>query len=137
MFCGGETNRGNECDSSSEPEAEADDEEDILENIYGVEHKIAVHDISINSGRYTIVEKYHEVDAEEARRVRFIMREMLENSGNTNLGDLLPFLQWVDFMGLEKRFKKLMEKLDKFMQDLVNERRQVILGGVGLLMLLF
>ncbi|KAK4478300.1 hypothetical protein RD792_017589 [Penstemon davidsonii] len=51
MFCGGETNRGNECDSSSEPEAEADDEEDILENIYGVEHKIVVHDISINSGR--------------------------------------------------------------------------------------
>ncbi|KAI3465301.1 hypothetical protein Pfo_021964 [Paulownia fortunei] len=66
-------------------------------------------------------------DAEEARRVRFIMREMLEYSGNTNLGDLLPFLQWVDFQGLEKRFATLMEKLDKFMQDLVNERRELVL----------
>ncbi|KAL2534174.1 Cytochrome [Abeliophyllum distichum] len=64
------------------------------------------------------------VDAEEARRVRFIMREMLEHSGNTNLGDFLPFLQWVDFQGLEKRFANLMKKLDKFMQELVNERRQ-------------
>lgn len=66
-------------------------------------------------------------DAEEARRVRFIMREMLEFSGNTNLGDLLPFLQWFDFQGLEKRFASLMEKLDKFMQDLVNERRGMAL----------
>lgn len=63
-------------------------------------------------------------DAEEARRVRFIMREMLEHSGNTNLGDLLPFLQWFDFGGLEKRFTDLMEKLDKFMQELVDERRR-------------
>ncbi|KAK4390506.1 cytochrome [Sesamum angolense] len=75
-------------------------------------------------------------DAEEARRVRFIMREMLEYSGNTNLGDLLPFLQWVDFQGLEKRFAALMEKLDKFMQELVNERREFMLksgfyGGNG------
>lgn len=68
-------------------------------------------------------------DAEEARRVRFIMREMLEFSGNTNLGDLLPFLQWFDFQGLEKRFASLMEKLDKFMQDLVNERRGMALCG--------
>lgn len=68
-------------------------------------------------------------DAEEATSVRFIMREMLEYSGNTNLGDLLPFLQWFDFQGLEKRFANLMEKLDKFMQELVNERRQMALSG--------
>ncbi|KAG8377492.1 hypothetical protein BUALT_Bualt08G0038500 [Buddleja alternifolia] len=64
------------------------------------------------------------VDADGARRVRFIMREMLEHSGNTNLGDLLPFLQWIDFQGLEKRFASLIEKLDRFLQDLVNERRE-------------
>ncbi|PIM99210.1 Cytochrome P450 CYP2 subfamily [Handroanthus impetiginosus] len=68
-------------------------------------------------------------DAEEARRVRFIMREMLEYSGNTNLGDLLPFLQWVDFQRLERRFKELMKKLDKFMQDLVNERQEMVVKG--------
>ncbi|CAI9777160.1 unnamed protein product [Fraxinus pennsylvanica] len=66
------------------------------------------------------------VDSEEARRVRFVMREMLEYSGNTNLGDFLPFLQWVDFRGLEKRFANLMKKLDKFVQDLVNERRGLL-----------
>lgn len=66
-------------------------------------------------------------DAEEARRVRFIMREMLEHSGNMNLGDILPFLQWVDFHGLEKRFANLMGKLDRFLQDLVNERRELVL----------
>lgn len=63
-------------------------------------------------------------DAEEARRVRFIIREMLEYSGNTNLGDLLPFLQWFDFQGLEKRFANLMKKLDEFMQELVDDCRR-------------
>lgn len=71
-------------------------------------------------------------DAAEARRVRFIMREMLEYSGNTNLGDLLPFLQWFDFGGLEKRFRDLMEKLDTFMQELVDERRETASFGGGL-----
>lgn len=69
------------------------------------------------------------VDAEEAMRVRFIMREMLEYSGNTNLGDFLPFLQWVDFQRLEKRFANLMKKLDKFMQDLVNEHRELLFSS--------
>ncbi|XP_059281580.1 cytochrome P450 81E8-like [Lycium ferocissimum] len=68
-------------------------------------------------------------DDEEARKVQFIMREMLVMSGNSNLGDFLPFLQWFDFKGLEKKFSTLMKKLDGFMQDLVDERRRVFLAA--------
>ncbi|CAI9763028.1 unnamed protein product [Fraxinus pennsylvanica] len=53
---------------------------------------------------------------------------MLEYIGNTNLGDILPFLHWVDFQGLEKRFVNLMKKLDKFMQKLVHEQRKLFLS---------
>ncbi|XP_027148775.1 isoflavone 3'-hydroxylase-like [Coffea eugenioides] len=68
-------------------------------------------------------------DAEEARKARFLIREMLENSGRSNLGDYLPFLRWVDFKGLEKRFTTLMQRLDKFMQDMVDERKQLLAAG--------
>lgn len=68
-------------------------------------------------------------DAEEARKARFLIREMLENSGRSNLGDYLPVLRWIDFKGLEKRFKNLMKRLDKFMQDLVDERKQLLSAG--------
>ncbi|KAL3505097.1 hypothetical protein ACH5RR_034938 [Cinchona calisaya] len=68
-------------------------------------------------------------DAEEARKARFLKMVMLENSGRSNLGDYLPFLRWIDFKGLEKRFTILMKRLDKFMQDLVDERKQHLSNG--------
>ncbi|KAK6160646.1 hypothetical protein DH2020_004027 [Rehmannia glutinosa] len=70
--------------------------------------------------------RYYGENVVDARKVRFIMREMVEYSGNRNLGDLFPFLQWVDFQGLEKRFASLMAKIDKFIQDLINERREIV-----------
>lgn len=61
---------------------------------------------------------------EEATQFREIMRGYIELNGNSNLIDYLPMLKWVDFQGVEKRMIRLMEKLDKFTQFLVDEHRR-------------
>ncbi|KAL4334673.1 hypothetical protein GQ457_07G025070 [Hibiscus cannabinus] len=61
----------------------------------------------------------------EAEEFRDIMREVMELNGSTTLNDFLPVLRWVDFLGLERRMKKVFQKLDKFLQSLVEEHRRV------------
>ncbi|KAK6938623.1 Cytochrome P450 [Dillenia turbinata] len=70
-------------------------------------------------------------DTEEAKKVRDTIREMLALSGTTNLEDFLPFLQLIDFRGLERKFASLMKRLDKFLQDLVDEKRRMLLDKDG------
>lgn len=53
-----------------------------------------------------------------------MMREMVKLHGNSNINDFLPALQWVDFQGIEKRMMRLMKKIDKFFQDLIDEHRR-------------
>ncbi|CAB4266269.1 unnamed protein product [Prunus armeniaca] len=64
-------------------------------------------------------------DAEEAKNLREVIRDAVDISGSTNMGDFLPVLQWID-LGVEKKMVGLMAKLDKFLQGLVNERRVIL-----------
>ncbi|CAL8996288.1 unnamed protein product [Prunus brigantina] len=64
-------------------------------------------------------------DAEEAKNLREVIRDAVDISGSTNIGDFLPVLQWID-LGVEKKMAGLMAKLDKFLQGLVNERRVIL-----------
>ncbi|KAJ0085576.1 hypothetical protein Patl1_08873 [Pistacia atlantica] len=61
---------------------------------------------------------------EEATQFREIMKGFVELSGSANLIDFLPVLKWVDFQGVEKRMIRLMGKLNKFAQFLVDEHRR-------------
>ncbi|KAK1392386.1 isoflavone 2'-hydroxylase-like [Heracleum sosnowskyi] len=62
-------------------------------------------------------------DAEEARNVRYVMREMLDISVNSNIGDLFPILRWFDYGGVEKKMLDIMKRLDCFLQGLIDKRR--------------
>ncbi|KFK28402.1 hypothetical protein AALP_AA8G510200 [Arabis alpina] len=61
---------------------------------------------------------------EEAREVRELIRETFEFGGFTYVGDFLPIMKLLDFDGYLKRCKKLGSKLDKFLQNLVDEHRR-------------
>ncbi|GMI91112.1 cytochrome P450, family 81, subfamily D, polypeptide 5 [Hibiscus trionum] len=61
----------------------------------------------------------------EAEEFRDIMRGIVEINGNTNLNDFLPVLRWVDFQGLERKMKKFSNKLDKFLQSLLQEHKRM------------
>ncbi|PON48893.1 Cytochrome P450, E-class, group I [Parasponia andersonii] len=70
---------------------------------------------------------YYGKDAveDEAREFQAIMREVTELLGTTNLNEFLPFFQWVDFQGVEKRIIRLMKKMNRFFQNLVDEHRKM------------
>ncbi|KAI6704788.1 hypothetical protein NL676_007750 [Syzygium grande] len=69
--------------------------------------------------------RYYGKDAigEEAAEFRCIIKEVVEVHGTANLGDYLPIFQWVDFQGVEKRMIRLMGKMDRFSQNLIDEIR--------------
>lgn len=60
---------------------------------------------------------------EEARGFRELITEMTYLSGASNLGDFLPFVEWIDYEGVVKRMKNLQRKMDVFLQGLVDECR--------------
>ncbi|XP_050266029.1 cytochrome P450 81Q32-like isoform X1 [Quercus robur] len=65
-------------------------------------------------------------DEEEAKRIRGVIRELVDLCAATNMGDFLPFLQWMDLLRVEKKMVGLMKKMDRFLQELVDEN-----GGAG------
>ncbi|KAJ8763287.1 hypothetical protein K2173_026188 [Erythroxylum novogranatense] len=72
----------------------------------------------------------------EAKEFRVLIREFAQLHGTAHLSDFFPFLQWIDFQGIERRMIKIMKKVDAFVQHLVNEKREKItessLGVSGL-----
>ncbi|PIA56657.1 hypothetical protein AQUCO_00700784v1 [Aquilegia coerulea] len=64
------------------------------------------------------------VDFEEARRFHDLIKETLDLSG-AKLNDLLPLLNLIDFQRLEGRMVNLKNKMDTFLQSLINEHRKV------------
>ncbi|CAN6539828.1 unnamed protein product [Malus baccata var. baccata] len=60
-----------------------------------------------------------------------IIAENFRLSGATNLGDFLPVLKYVGVSGPEKKLMTLHKKMEKFMQDLIQERREKQSGSVS------
>ncbi|KAJ6378504.1 hypothetical protein OIU78_028694 [Salix suchowensis] len=70
--------------------------------------------------------KYYgeEVDGlEESRRFKNMMQEFSECTRVTNLGDLFPILQCVDYDGFKNRMTQLGKRMDAFWQGLIDEHR--------------
>lgn len=62
-------------------------------------------------------------DIKEAKHFRDKIREISELSEASNPADFLPFLQWFDFWGMEKRMVSIQKDSDVFLQGLIDERR--------------
>ena len=61
---------------------------------------------------------------EEAKEFQSLMKEFVALQGSGNLNDFFPLMQWIDFKGLEKRMVKMMTKMDRFLQKLLDEHRR-------------
>ncbi|XP_058081574.1 cytochrome P450 81Q32-like [Magnolia sinica] len=64
------------------------------------------------------------VDLEEARRFREIVKKVLAMAGESNFGDFMPFLGWMDLGGVEKRMVRLARERDEFLLALIDEHRR-------------
>ncbi|XP_061357359.1 cytochrome P450 81Q32-like [Gastrolobium bilobum] len=65
-----------------------------------------------------------DVIAQEGKEFQSLMKEYVELVGSGNLNDFLTILQWVDFQGIKKKMVKVMNKMDIFLQNLIEEHRR-------------
>ncbi|KAI7978857.1 Cytochrome P450 81Q32 [Camellia lanceoleosa] len=64
-------------------------------------------------------------DVEEAKLFRHLVRERFEFAKTSDPSDLFPVLQKVDLFGTGRKMVAMAEKMDKFLQNLVDERRRM------------
>ncbi|CAI9770259.1 unnamed protein product [Fraxinus pennsylvanica] len=62
-------------------------------------------------------------DNKEAKHVHELIDEAFSLGVGSNLGDFLPILRWIDYKGHEKNLARLSEKMDAFLQGLIEEHR--------------
>ncbi|KAK1432791.1 hypothetical protein QVD17_09691 [Tagetes erecta] len=63
-------------------------------------------------------------DLNKASTFRDMMDELFKLLHTPSLGDFLPILRWVGFMGVEKKMIDLMKRVDKFLEEVIAERRR-------------
>ncbi|KAF8012347.1 hypothetical protein BT93_I0480 [Corymbia citriodora subsp. variegata] len=61
------------------------------------------------------------VDEAEAREGRKLVKQIVGSGGISYAGDFLPILKLVDYNGVKKRVVELKEKIDAFMQSLIDD----------------
>lgn len=65
------------------------------------------------------------VESEEGKRFKMLFKELLASGGAFSAGDFFPFFKYLGLNKVaEKKYKPVFVKLDKFLQDLVDEQRQ-------------
>ncbi|KAL4311934.1 hypothetical protein GQ457_01G036950 [Hibiscus cannabinus] len=91
-----------------------------------VELKSMLSDLSLNNIMRTVAGKRFYGDEvaneEEAREFRELMVEIFKKSGTGNPADYLPILNWFG-LGFERELKKLAQRMDGFLQKLIDEHR--------------
>ncbi|KAF2299848.1 hypothetical protein GH714_004640 [Hevea brasiliensis] len=94
-----------------------------------VELRSAFCDLTTNvimrmiAGKRYYGEEVIESSREEANKFREIIEEFFAYTEVTNLGDLFPILQWIDYGGFIKKLVRLAEKIDSSFQELIEEHR--------------
>ncbi|KAM7507805.1 hypothetical protein LguiA_018258 [Lonicera macranthoides] len=103
------------------------------EGVGKVNLKLKFSEVSINVISMLMMGKryYGEDVADPIVAVIFrdLMKEFLELLKLSNVGDFLPFLRWLDLQGMERRMMELREKMDKFLQEIVDEHRRNLCVG--------
>ncbi|VFQ75312.1 unnamed protein product [Cuscuta campestris] len=60
----------------------------------------------------------------EAENFRELIKEVVKYGGASNPCDFIPFLRWIDYKKMETNLKRVSEKMDSFLQGLVDEHRR-------------
>ncbi|KAA8547172.1 hypothetical protein F0562_003619 [Nyssa sinensis] len=63
-------------------------------------------------------------DYEDRKQFRELIKEIFQSAGASNPGDFLPVLRWIDYQNLEKNVARVSEKMDSFLQGLIDEHRR-------------
>ncbi|XP_021766664.1 isoflavone 3'-hydroxylase-like [Chenopodium quinoa] len=93
-----------------------------------VEVKKALFELTNNAMMRMVAGKriYGEAEvSSEAKRFQEVVKELIEIGAPTSVVDFFPFLKYlgIHYISKEKKYKALFLELDKFLQDLVDEKR--------------
>ncbi|PKI41259.1 cytochrome P450 81E8-like [Punica granatum] len=69
------------------------------------------------------------LDDEKSKEFRYIVKEVVTNSGATNHAEFLPILRWMGYGGFNKRMLRLFKRTDVFLQGLIDEHRRKKIDG--------
>ncbi|KAG8043311.1 hypothetical protein GUJ93_ZPchr2162g18759 [Zizania palustris] len=120
------------------------------EYIRGEEVRALLHDLHGASGRVLMLKDYlstvslnvitrmvlgkkyleQEVATKEGRKVttpeefKWMLDELFLLNGVLNIGDSIPWLDWLDLQGYIKRMKKLSKMFDRFLEHVVDEHNE-------------
>lgn len=70
-------------------------------------------------------------EMEQAKRFRDIVYETFRHGGASTIDDFLPVLRWLGMGGAEKRLAELQKRRDSFMQELVEECKEIMRNNGG------
>lgn len=80
-------------------------------------------DITLNVV-YRIVVGKRFAETEGNERIRKVLRDLIDLSGEFLISDALPYLRWLDFGGKERAMKKTAKELDQFIQCCLDEHKR-------------
>ncbi|XP_022755617.1 flavonoid 3'-monooxygenase-like [Durio zibethinus] len=62
----------------------------------------------------------------KADEFKSMVVEVMVLSGMFNIGDFIPALEWLDLQGIVSKMKKLHQKFDKFLSDVLEEHKRLM-----------
>ncbi|KAJ7944478.1 Cytochrome P450 family protein [Quillaja saponaria] len=62
-------------------------------------------------------------DVKEAKQFRELLKELGMLNASAKLGDFFALFRWIDFSGYEKKLKTIVNKIDSFMQGIIDEHQ--------------
>ncbi|XP_051141267.1 cytochrome P450 CYP82D47-like [Andrographis paniculata] len=89
-----------------------------------VDMKQCIGELNLNTILSLVVGKRFYGDTPETNRCRRLMRDVFYYSGQFILADVLPYLGWLDFRGLDKKMKDCAEKVDALVGEWVDDHRR-------------
>ncbi|XP_051141148.1 cytochrome P450 CYP82D47-like [Andrographis paniculata] len=89
-----------------------------------VDMKQYIGELNLNIILSVLVGKRFYGDTPEANHCRRLMREVFYYSGLFVLADVLPYLGWLDFSGLEKKMKNCGKEIEALVGEWVDDHRR-------------
>eukprot|EP01018_Ginkgo_biloba_P035801 Gb_08474 [translate_table: standard] len=71
--------------------------------------------------RMAVGRKYSEETLEGRMGFKAMFREVFYLAGASNIGDFLPYLEWMDLQGIGRRQKNIVKSLDAFFEKIIQE----------------
>lgn len=100
-----------------------------MEQQQEVELKPLLHDFTFNvMSRMIFGRKYYGENVENSEAAKLfqeISKDQIRVIPKANVLDFLPFMRWFGFGHIEEALMRIFEKRDKFMQNVIDEQREM------------